>query len=788
MKSYYTESLVEKLFREADVYFEECSEIRKIPTITVDNYVALGQLTALRFLEWVCHNPGGVVALPTGKTPEFFIKWLQHYIQNWDKESKDGILEKVGLSGKKPDFKSLHFFQLDEFFPINPEHERSFTHFVKKFYLDVMGFDPKKTRQINTYSLSSELQKTLGKIRSLDELFPNGVDLSIRIKKPTLEFEKLQQKVIRLTDEFCQAYEDDIRNMGGLGFFLGGIGPDGHVAFNVAGSSHHSHTRLTGLNYESEAAAANDLGGIELVRQKAVITMGLETITYNPDTVAVIIAAGQGKSKVIANAIQKNPQLIYPATALQKLPNARFFVTRSATFDLCLSTKRIEKLYNENVFPTTYPTRLVIESCLENKLELKQENSEKLLQHPKLVLAEKLSGTKITDLLAKTFDEINQKIENGVSKLRDQRILHTGPHHDDIELSYFPLLHHFVRSKTNENHFVYCTSGFTAVTNDYLRSCFELLCSNIDNGKLNNVIGYKKLFSEKHAQDDITGYLTGIAYQNKDEQSLYISSRLARNISQHLATKDIDTIRNFIHENIALINTLEAGCKEPSVIDTFKAWLREFEAELVIAHFGIEKTCAHHLNLPFYNTSKDIFPQYPDFNNDVNPILDLMLTIKPTVITLALDPEGSGPDTHYKTLVALNEAIDKYVEKFPEIPLKILGYRNPLSRFAIHEANVIVPVSLNSFATLHSMFNSCFLSQKSASFPSPEYDGTFSELAQKIWVNQHRDLTTLMGRNYFYDDNNPMKRRSYGAIYLKEMTYKEFSDYMIPMKRLLNAK
>ncbi|MDR1951456.1 MAG: hypothetical protein LBP96_04420 [Bacteroidales bacterium] len=785
MKKYYTESLVEKLFRESDVYREENPVLRKIPTITVDNYVVLGQLTALRFLEWVCHNPGGVVALPTGKTPEFFIKWLQHYMQNWERECNGGILEKVGLAGKTPDFKSLYFFQLDEFFPINPEHERSFMYFVKRFYLETLGFDPAKTKLIDTYHLSPEQQKMLGNIRSTEELFADGIDLSLRIKKPTIEIEKQRQKVIRLYDEFCQSFEEEIRNLGGIGFFLGGIGPDGHIAFNVAGSSHHSHTRLTGINYETEATAATDLGGIELVRKKAVITMGLETITYNPDTVAVIIAAGQAKSKVVANAVQQSPQLIYPATSLQKLPNARFFITRSATSEMDLSPQMIEKLYCDKILPATYPIKLVDEACLENKTELKKCTTENLLQHPKLLLAEKISGTKIADLLAQTHIDIDKKIEKGLAKIHHQRFLHTGPHHDDIELAYFPLLHHLVRSKDNENHFVYCTSGFTAVTNDYLRSCFESLGLNIDSGRLDYVIGYKNLFDSHRAQDDITGYLTGIAYQNKDEQSLYVSSRLARNIATHLATKDVDTVRNFIHQNIELINQLEAGRTEPSIIHLFKGWLREFEAELVWAHFGIEKTFVHHLNLPFY--SDDIFPQYPN-ESDVMPILELMRKTKPTIVTLALDPEGSGPDTHFKTLIALSEAIDKYAAENPDIPLQVWGYRNVWSRFKIHEADMIVPISLNSFAVLHNMFNACFLSQKSASFPSYEYDGTFSELAQKIWVRQYKDLTTLLGEDYFYASENPMKRRSYGAIYLKTMTYKEFSDYMIPVKRLLMMK
>jgi glucosamine-6-phosphate deaminase len=158
------------------------------------------------------------------------------------------------------------------------------------------------------------------------------------------------------------------------------------------------------------------------------------------------------------------------------------------------------------------------------------------------------------------------------------------------------------------------------------------------------------------------------------------------------------------------------------------------------------------------------------------------------VITVALDPEGSGPDTHYKTLIAIAEAIDHYAAAHPDINLRIWGYRNIWTRFKIHEVNTIVPVSLNSFAVLHNMFNTCFLSQKSASFPSYEYDGTFSELAQKIWVEQHNDLISLMGKDYFYASPNPLMRRSYGAIYMKDMSYSEFTETMIPVRRLLNSK
>src|SRR5260370_42468094 len=100
-------------------------------------------------------------------------------------------------------------------------------------------------------------------------------------------------------------YESRIRSLGGIGFFLGGIGPDGHIAFNVRGSSFYSVTRLTGTNYETQAAAAGDLGGIEISRNRLVITIGLATITYNPTATVIILASGHAKSSVVPPATEE---------------------------------------------------------------------------------------------------------------------------------------------------------------------------------------------------------------------------------------------------------------------------------------------------------------------------------------------------------------------------------------------------------------------------------------------------------------------------------------------------
>lgn len=781
---YNTESQVEAYFSQLDKTYDDNAQQCHTRVLTTDNYVVLGQLTALRFMEWVCKNPGGVIALPTGKTPEFFIKWMQYYLDNWDYEMKDGLLGKLGFR-ERPDFKSLHFFQLDEFFPINPEHERSFRYFVKKYYIDVMGFDPEKTHLINTYFLNEKEQEMLGGAKNLGEVFVDGkIDLSLRIRKANTKEELIKQRAIHLFDEFCTRYENKIRNLGGIGFFLGGIGPDGHIAFNVRGSSPFSHTRLTGINYETRAAAAGDLGGIVLVNKKAVITMGLETITYNPDSVAVIIAAGQSKAKVVAGSVLNEPTQEFPATCLQKLPNARFFITKSAAVNLPKSHNYIAGNYSDT-HDEAIIERVVIDACYKTGRTLQQLIDEHF-ENDELRFASKLSGESVQDVLMHTRQNIEGKVHNGLAVHEHEVILHTSPHHDDVELAYFPHLHHLVRSATIDNHFAYCTSGYTSVTSSYLRECYVNLIERIHPTSVAMRDEDVSTLFKTSYEDDITLYLRGIAQQNLRQQDYAVARRLARKWMDYSSYTNIDQLRNFVQSEIDTIDSIESGRKEPEYFHLAKGWLREFEAELVWAHFGIGTDHVNHLRLPFY--SDDIFPHYPDFVNDVKPVLNLLERIKPTIVSLALDPEGSGPDTHFKTLIALSQAIDIYHENHPDIDLHVWGYRNVWSRFHISEVNTMIPISLNSFAVIKDMFNTCYLSQRSADFPSYEHEGPFSELAQIYWVKQHDDVCKLLGEDYLYHSDNIMLRRTYGFIYLKVMTYQEFHEYMSSVRRLLEVK
>jgi glucosamine-6-phosphate deaminase len=179
-----------------------------------------------------------------------------------------------------------------------------------------------------------------------------------------------------------------------------------------------------------------------------------------------------------------------------------------------------------------------------------------------------------------------------------------------------------------------------------------------------------------------------------------------------------------------------------------------------------------HLRLGFY--TGDIFTPQPQSERDVEPILDMLRRVKPTVISLTFDPEGSGPDTHYKVLQALAEALRQWRKETDTSALRIVGYRNVWFRFHPAEANVFTPVSLNSMAVLERSFRHCYISQVDASFPSYELDGPFSDLSQQIWVEQFKRVQLILGKDFFYEHESPKIRATHGMVFHKEMKLDEF--------------
>ncbi|HOJ39527.1 MAG TPA: glucosamine-6-phosphate deaminase, partial [bacterium] len=130
-------------------------------------------------------------------------------------------------------------------------------------------------------------------------------------------------------------------------------------------------------------------------------------------------------------------------------------------------------------------------------------------------------------------------------------------------------------------------------------------------------------------------------------------------------------------------------------------------------------------------------------------------------------------------------ALQNYLEKNPGKQITVWGYRNVWHRFHPAEANIFVPVSMNSLAIMKEAFQTCFGSQRSASFPSHEYDGPFSELAQKIMVEQYAMIKTCLGRDFFYSNPVARLRATRGLVFLRAMTPEEFFQEASSMKRIM---
>ncbi|MCF7823711.1 MAG: glucosamine-6-phosphate deaminase [Candidatus Marinimicrobia bacterium] len=740
----------------------------KIPVVQVNNFPLLGQLTALRFLEWVQNNPGGVVSLPTGKTPEYFIRYAEHYLKTWNDEQTRQLLHKVGIdSMKKPILQDLQFVQIDEFFPISPSQQNSFYDYVMKYYIKGFGINAERAQLIDATKIP------MPGCRSLAEIFPDlVVDLRLRFEQPKTTLGRLQKEAIERVDEFCSEYECRIREKGGIGFFLGGIGPDGHIAFNVRGSDYFSTTRLTPTNFETQAAAASDLGGIDVAQKRLVITIGLQTITNNPKATAIIFAAGEAKAKIVASAIQEEGSNIRPAGVLHTLPNARFYITAGAA--VFLDRRQEHELISAGSVSRNLIDQHLITLSMRSRTPIlnlsNQQVEEKIV--PKAAL--KRGDENLDQVKKRIHKELIAKLNRGLDRIEDEVFLHTAPHHDDIMLGYLAHIVHLVRTPKNTHHFAYMTSGFNAVTNDFVKDQIQHALGYMETRQYDRLKdeGYFNADNLMGAQRDIYTYLDGVANHSASHRYKGSSRRLIRNLLVLFPECTLEDLPEKMHELILYLDSRYPGQKDEPLMQKLKGRIREWEADLVWAHYGTPITNVHHLRLGFYKG--DIFTEDPTMDRDVQPILEYMEQIRPTVVTLALDPEASGPDTHYKVLQAVAEAIRLYKEKHPEASLRVWGYRNVWFRFQPSDANIFVPVSLNSMAIMRETFRHCFQSQVAAPFPSHEYRGPFSELAQAIQVQQHQDMKQVMGRDFWYENEHPRIRAAKGLVYIKEMELEEF--------------
>ena len=147
----------------------------------------------------------------------------------------------------------------------------------------------------------------------------------------------------------CAAYEVKIRQAGGIELFLGGIGPDGHIAFNEPGSSLRSRTRVAILAEDTIRANSrffnNDISQVP----KQALSVGVGTVMDAREVILII--TGAHKAVALQRVVEGGVSHIWTASCLQMHENAMIACDDAATDELQVKTvkyfKSIEKIEQE---------------------------------------------------------------------------------------------------------------------------------------------------------------------------------------------------------------------------------------------------------------------------------------------------------------------------------------------------------------------------------------------------------------------------------------------------------
>lgn len=144
----------------------------------------------------------------------------------------------------------------------------------------------------------------------------------------------------------CAQYEERIQKAGGIHLFLGGIGPDGHIAFNEPGSSLTSRTRIKSLTYDTIVANSrffdNDLEKVP----KLALTVGVGTVMDAQEVLLII--NGYKKARAMQQVVEQGVNHMWTVSALQMHRRAIIVCDEDATMELKVGTVKYFKDIEKN--------------------------------------------------------------------------------------------------------------------------------------------------------------------------------------------------------------------------------------------------------------------------------------------------------------------------------------------------------------------------------------------------------------------------------------------------------
>ncbi|CEM60448.1 glucosamine-6-phosphate deaminase [Treponema phagedenis] len=216
-----------------------------------------------------------VLGLPTGSTPLGVYKELIR-------------LHKAN----EISFKNVVTFNMDEYVGLKPDHPQSYHRFMMDNFFSHIDIDLKNVHILN--GLAEDLVKE------------------------------------------CADYEAAIASYGKIHLFMGGIGPDGHIAFNEPGSSLASRTRVKTLTQDTVIANSRFFNGNLNEVPKTALTVGVGTIMDSEEV--MILATGHNKARALRHGIEEGVNHLWTISALQLHQHAIIVCDEPATYELKVGT------------------------------------------------------------------------------------------------------------------------------------------------------------------------------------------------------------------------------------------------------------------------------------------------------------------------------------------------------------------------------------------------------------------------------------------------------------------
>jgi len=221
-----------------------------------------------------------VLGLPTGSTPLGVYKELI-------RRHKAGEVS----------FANVVTFNMDEYLGLDADHPQSYHRFMHDNFFAHVDIDPANTNILNGMAADPQAE--------------------------------------------CERFEAKIKSYGKINLFLGGVGADGHIAFNEPGSALQSRTRVKTLTQDTILMNSRFFGGDpEKVPTKA-MTVGVGTITDSEEV--LILATGYTKARALHHAVEEGINHIWTISVLQLHPRAIIACDEDATDELRVGTVRYFK-------------------------------------------------------------------------------------------------------------------------------------------------------------------------------------------------------------------------------------------------------------------------------------------------------------------------------------------------------------------------------------------------------------------------------------------------------------